>query len=114
MPGLIGLPGDSWKLPEDTTEVCEDCADIDSKIVPAVYKFQGETDSFGAEYCYLCEKHHAAAKASDFEGICDSCHKAGILRPLRDPGEGMAGPVYRYCNPCYIRIRAEDQEAEWF
>ena len=72
---------------------------------PATHRLQGETDSFGAEYHYLCEEHIAAYRTSqetaDKSGSCDWCKTdQPEVSPMRDFEEGMNGPVYYVCAPC--------------
>jgi len=65
----------------------------------ATVRVQGETDSFGAEYLDFCARH--IPKREELVGRCDWCKTENVeLRSVRDPEEGMAGPVYEVCEPC--------------
>lgn len=82
----------------------------------AELRVQGETDSFGCEMhdlCRPCWEQERKANAS-MSGPCDWCRKdANVLRPVRDPDEGMCGPVYYACAPCRGRLYDElAREAE--
>jgi DNA-directed RNA polymerase subunit RPC12/RpoP len=77
-------------------EKCDDHPEVD-----AVHRIQGETDSFGCEYFYVCQLcFEEFEKAGDPEYDCDGCGIDGPVKPARDPDEGMAGPVYYYCTTC--------------
>ena len=89
-----GLPGFCYKL----SRPC-DCDNHAGR--PAARRVQGETDSFGAEYSYLCQECTDHAKNRKHEGVCDHCDTWGDdLRPFRDPDEGQAGRVYYLCKSC--------------
>lgn len=85
----------------------------------ADWKIQGETDSFGCEYFFLCNQCEEKRNARRLEeeekrdGYC-SYHKGmgSNLRLKRDIlGEGTSGPVYDMCEDCRKRLN-EDAEAE--
>lgn len=87
------LPGAISPAPKNTT--CDDCDR------PAFKRVQGETDSFGAEYFDLCKEHYKQYTEGDAPvGICDWCKADNELKPIRDPDEGQAGPVYYVCDSC--------------
>jgi hypothetical protein len=93
----MGLPGDLRPL-KRTNEICEEegCNET------ATFSLQGETDSFGAEYSYLCTAHKDAYIEHRTKPVwgCDNCGKEAELTPQRDPEEGSYGPVYWHCNEC--------------
>lgn len=78
----------------------------------ATTRIQGETDSFGAEYCHLCEacyeldteiQKYQTTKHAEDEAHCEWCKKATKqkdLRHTRDIDEGSSGPVYEVCSEC--------------
>lgn len=101
----FGLPG--WRSPPPPGQCCDAHPDR-----PATVRVQGETDSFGAEYADLCADC-AKQEAAGFGGECDWCKAVSdVLRPIRDPDEGMAGPVYYVCAECRLKQSAQLQ-AEW-
>ena len=108
----MGLPGDMNKL-TTTHDMCEEHEDR-----PATYKVQGETDSWGCEYIYMCDECVTALHAADTEkGICEWCNAEDVeIYPERDFEEGMHGPVYYVCSPCRqkqnSRISAELADME--
>jgi hypothetical protein len=76
-----------------------------------------ESDSFGSEYEYMCDKHIDGyranlAKAEPEEGECRWCKKMAILKPTRDWEEGSHGPVYYVCQPCIDRNNQVDDSEE--
>lgn len=93
---------------------CEECENS------AMYRVQGETDSFGAEMHDLCEAHYMAMRtynaAHPTIGDCKWCTaKNVVLKPMRDYDEGMSGPVYYVCVPCIVKQNQEAmEEAERF
>ena len=90
-----GLPGRKMKPEYDAR-----CDDHEDRL--AVIKIQGETDSFGAEYFYMCQEcltEHEAQSDED-ESTCDWCKKMAMLKPIRDLTEGSCGPVYYVCPSC--------------
>lgn len=79
--------------------MCDDHPDS-----PAVKRVQGDTDSFGCEYFYMCQECYDAYRKSMQEPrmqFCDGCkvEKSGV-KPIRDPDEGQSGPVYYLCGGC--------------
>jgi len=80
---------------------CNEHPDVD-----AAFRVQGETDSMGCEYLYLCVPcghglRLAKLTAAPVDGYCD-WHKGegSDIKPHRDYDEGMSGPVYRVCGAC--------------
>ena len=75
------------------------CDNHESRI--AIVRLQGETDSFGCEYHYLCESclDEYDKESKDVEEVCDWCKKtSSTCAPHRDFEEGSAGPVYNVCS----------------
>lgn len=101
------LPGSRHATPDGA--MCDTHPDR-----PAVWRMQGETDSFGSEMHDLCQecldesaKHTAEARC----GVCDWCKsEATDLRDKRDFEEGMSGPVYRVCGGCVRNESSRLQE----
>lgn len=97
------LPGAVHKVPEGI--MCDDHPDR-----PATHRVQGETDSFGAELhdmCSECYDEHKKALAEERETLqfCEGCNtEQKDVRPVRDPDEGMAGPLYYRCAACRKRM----------
>jgi len=99
------LPGHVRSLSSGHTCDTEGCSK------PALYRAQGETDSFGAEYEDFCEEHYREY----CEGItecsnlyyCDHCKREAECKPCRDPGEGLCGPVYYLCEHCRAVIKPD-------
>jgi len=110
-----GLPGDTKAI--DSNEQCDNCENTVTKRV------QGETDSFGAEYHYVCDDCAAKMKQEDEEyrnilTSCDWCKKEAKLHTARDFEEGLSGPVYEICDDCASKqnraLREEfDAEEYW-
>lgn len=94
---ISSLPGSNHAVEDGA------CCD-DHPERPAVLKRQGETDSFGSEFYYLCAEcveTEKSAPEEDTSGTCDWCkNHAPKLRPQRDPEEGLCGRVYYICVPC--------------
>ena len=72
---------------------------------PATHRVVGETDSFGSELHDMCDECYTSYKNRDRTeertGTCDWCKQhATDLSQMRDPDEGMAGPVYNVCGCC--------------
>lgn len=89
-----GIPRDR-KLSADSGWMCEDCCSA-GEDVPATVAVAGETDTWGTEWIYLCDKHKFSSSECD-HGPCDTCGaEEGTMR-TRDPSEGSHGPVYVYC-----------------
>jgi len=103
----MALPGQIRKLNHHEEHQCEDCLTVD-KIVVATHSLCTESDSFGSEYTYLCDKHIADIRTKSNKpkvGCCQFCNTAGVeVSPFRDPDEGSHGPVYNACSPCRKRI----------
>jgi len=88
-----GLPGNVVRL-KDSEEKCYGASDLEGYApeeecgAQATHRVQGETDSFGAEYEYLCtlcfRKDQARMKhqADTLTGICESCNKEQKLREM--------------------------------
>lgn len=101
------LPGATHDVPDGM--MCDDHPDR-----PAVARVQGETDSFGSEMFDMCkeclDKFREEMKADEPDGFCDWCKTDTKLRPTRDYEEGMCGPVYYVCSPCYSKQQAAIRE----
>lgn len=85
---------------------------------PAVKRVQGETDSFGCEYAFMCQvcldaySEHQAVLLEE-ERFCDWCKTLTKgCAPTRDYDEGMSGPIYNVCPECR-RKDAEAAQAEY-
>lgn len=109
---VSSLPGSKF-TPEENT-VCDTHENR-----AAVVKIQGETDSFGAEYLYLCQEcldEYNKASAIEVENMCDWCKTTTTdCQPYRDFEEGSSGPVYTVCKACrqkHIRQLREDWSDE--
>lgn len=102
----MGLPGDvSRRYLEGKT--CEDCKGE----VKATVRLTGESDSFGSEYHYLCEKHYAVYKRhvvkNPLKGICDHCKSDNVeIKPWKDPDEGSCARIHYICNNCKKKAMA--------
>lgn len=77
----------------------------------SVKRIVGECDSFGAEYCHMCQPCYDAylreSEEEDLSGHCDWCKQyKSEVRPHRDFEEGSCGRVYSVCNDC---IQAENK-----
>lgn len=86
---------------------CDECSSM------ATHRIQGETDSFGCEYFYLCdtcyEKYKLELSQQDLSGVCDWCKKMKPhLYNHRDYEEGSYGRVYNVCMDCI-----EDERQRW-
>jgi len=109
------LPGHTVKCGDGYT--CEgwncECSN------PATYRIQGETDSFGCEYIYLCDGCKKIMDTPDPDTvpestICDWCKKeVTVWSHMRDFDEGTSGPVYHVCSACRAKEnrRAEEELA---
>lgn len=102
------LPGSSHRVPDGT--MCDDHPDK-----PATHRVQGETDSFGSEMHDLCDECYAELRAEmsapQEEFPCDYCKEPSAdRRPIRDPDEGLYGPVYYACPDCRRRQRERIEE----
>lgn len=88
------LPGDTMPVPSGT--VCDNHPDR-----VATTRLVGEVDSMGFEAHDLCDECFASTKKQQPEADnCDMCGSLDILKAIRDPDEGMAGPVYYACKSC--------------
>ncbi len=82
--------------------------------VEAVKTMIGETDRMGSEVANYCEACATALEASlkhlenDAEHVmeCENCNSTDNVKPIRDPDEGMAGPVYYKCAGCRRELNA--------
>jgi hypothetical protein len=105
------LPGALHKVPEGMT--CDDHPEL-----PAAYRVQGETDSFGAELIDMCEacyteykQYKADTAVERATGCCDWCkNHATDLRTMRDFEEGSCGRLYDVCGACRKRQNDELEE----
>jgi len=109
---ISSLPGSLHDVPDDM--MCDNHPDR-----PAIHRVHGETDSFGCELNDLCEECYAQqyveSSAPQEAFPCDYCKtKSTDLRAIRDPDEGLCGPVYYVCPECRRRqrerIKAELEE----
>lgn len=79
---------------------------------------QGETDSFGYEPLLMCADCYVASRSKKntdtwFTGDCDHCDAKNVeLVGVRDPDEGLNGPVYPVCRSCRAAQRERERE-EW-
>ena len=99
------MPGDFSAPPEGAR--CDNHLERD-----AARRVQGETDSFGCEWLYLCAECVAGVAEHirlGRSGRCAWCKQhADDLKPRRDYDEGMAGPVYEVCGEC---VRKDNEHA---
>lgn len=92
------LPGYIAHLPVGT--MCDN-----HPTVIAAARVIGETDSHGHEAHDLCAECFLEHKnAEPKEETCDLCENVEVLKPIRDPDEGSAGPVYQACAACRQRL----------
>jgi len=109
----MGLPGDRRKVPAG-----DFCETEGHETIPATWRVQGETDSFGAEYIYLCDECVKDLGRHWYEGTCPKCGTQDVkLYAYRDPDEGSNGPVYQACCTCRSKILAsfiDDELAEYY
>jgi hypothetical protein len=104
----MSLPGDFGHVPAGSKEECNHCAQRGIENVPALYLLQGETDSFGAEYEYVCAACLDRALNKVRTGECEWCHsKDVVLKYARDYDEGSHGPTYLWCQPCIDKQEKE-------
>lgn len=102
----MNLPGTIKHLPSTTTHHCDD---HDDRL--AVVRVQGETDSFGVEYLYMCTECFAEYSADDTPEVtdCDWCKAVDVnVYPTRDYDEGLNGPVYMCCKQCIAKINVDE------
>lgn len=87
------LPGSTLKLNDTSNELCDDCEEPNA----AEFRVQGETDSFGCEYLFLCSRHYDEFKIEVDENpiACELCTQPAT--PQRDLDEGLNGPVHYRC-----------------
>lgn len=99
---MAGLPGDIRSIGPGTP--CDRHASTD-----AVARLQGETDSMGCEYHYLCKVCLDEHRDKKPEALpCERCGGEDILTPVREIDEGMSGPVYHICTQCLKAKRERD------
>ena len=106
---VSSMSGDEVRLPLGLME-CDVHQDRS-----AVVRLQGETDSFGAEFNFLCDECLKDAIKSQEEFVqqpyeCDWCGKKAVLSEVRDYSEGMFGPVYCVCPACRSAQNKRAQE----
>lgn len=103
----MSLPGSFHSLASgESEELCETCNE------QASIKMQGETDSFGCEWIYLCKEHEEVERTAVKEARevamvtlddCDWCKQRKLdVRDFRDFEEGSNGPVYSVCKDCRV------------
>lgn len=112
--GTESVSGPTTLLPGMTASMCKLslCDDHPDRL--AVKRIAGEVDSFGAEYCHMCQPCYdaylKAVEEEDRSGCCEWCkQEKPAIRPHRDIEEGSCGPVYDVCDSC---IRAERKRFE--
>lgn len=96
---VSSMPGSRHPLPAGAT--CDQHEDR-----PAVARIQGETDSFGCEYCDMCQEcvdEYRAYQEQELQRprYCEWCkqEKVGVSQH-RDFEEGQAGRLYNVCADC--------------
>lgn len=107
---VFTLPGDVRELQDKENQPCERCS-----AKPATHRLQGETDSFGCEYSYFCTDCLAKAKAQiAVEPMtCEQCQTVSTeVMALRDPEEGLTGPVIHLCPTCNNRMLSACHDIE--
>lgn len=98
-------------MPGSTSDAQNQMCDTHPQVA-AYRRVQGETDSMGCEYLFMCKQcfdaYQEELKASgERECLCDWCKlMKKNVRPHRDFEEGRAGPLYQVCLDC------RNQEAE--
>lgn len=84
-------------------EMCDEHPDR-----PAVRRRQGETDSFGCEYFFVCQECDDALKLAlqtPVNGYCEWHTGEGEdIRPMRDYDEGSCGRLYNTCRACRDKV----------
>lgn len=83
----------------------------------AIIRIQGETDSFGCEYLYMCQEclDEHDKHEEEHEDQCERCDSTEGVGPYRDPDEGMSGPVYYICSACRAKSNAYHSESvDWY
>lgn len=92
------LPG---ALSDAQNKMCDEHHDV-----PALHRVQGETDSFGCEYHFMCRDCYDEYKryvAEDRASVktCEWCREQTTdVRPYRDYEEGSSGRLYNVCPSC--------------
>lgn len=99
MDDIYASSGPVSTLPGNTVNYSGDCK-CERCEKPATKRVQGETDSMGCEYLYLCNECADKIRNEVDEYYCDWCGKFAVVSPMRDIDEGMAGPVYHVCSDC--------------
>lgn len=103
---VSSMPGSVHRVPSGQT--CDRHSDR-----LAIFRIQGETDSFGCEYvdmCDECRDEYLAAKEQPNPGQCGICgNHVEDRKPMRDYDEGMSGPVYDACAHCRAEANARAQ-----
>ena len=107
---MASVIGPNRYLPGNTIP-CEKGFECDEKNcgLPAVRAVVGETDSFGSEVNHYCEAHYQrylSTVEEDFSLTCEHCGETHNVRHVRDPDEGMCGPVYQLCASCIRKMLA--------
>lgn len=110
-------PGATW--PHNGTNDCsgQDFGYECSEGTKAAWTIQGDTDSFGCEYFYLCDcckkkfdnaEEEERIENIEREGYCEWHRGTGKdIKLTRDiDGEGYSGPLYNVCAVC----RQKEQE----
>ena len=106
-------PGACYKATRG--EMCE--AHPDEKATVVV---QGETDSFGCEYAYLCAECEAARQLqlaqrdtlnAEAQAFCEVGNHLGWgIQLVRDPDEGNHGRLYSCCTECRVLLLSKAGE----
>jgi hypothetical protein len=101
------LPGATWKVQDH--DRCDQHPEV-----PAFKKVQGETDSFGCEYVFMCKPCYDAYieyESKPKTGYCESHGGEGNdIRRVRDYEEGMCGRLYSVCFECRVKQLAAQAE----
>lgn len=106
------MPGFSTFVDDGT--VCDE-----HPTILAVRRVQGETDSFGCEYYYMCREcldayNKEMIRAKNEEQFCDGCKSMQKdVSAIRDYDEGMSGPLYYRCQACRLKWIQRDIE-DWY
>lgn len=95
----MSLPGKTYALDTAEDYLCEHCEE-EGLEVQATHRVQGETDSFGCEWIYVCDKHRIELRDQKTVDMCHRCHVETEVIPTRDWEEGSHGPVYWVCAGC--------------
>lgn len=122
------LPGQTTSRVPDGYTCFHTHYDEDDNLVeckePATRGFCTEADSFGAEIEYFCDEHlrELQEKTPWYQNpespVCE-WHREGqgpikveTVQPIRDPDEGLHGPVYYACGACRQRMWAAQEQEE--